>query len=154
MIRREFDIGEGDAYNRALVDRAERRLKNLNYFKTVKITNEPGSAPDRVVLNVDVEEHPDRRVLDRGRLFDRRAAGWPSSASPSATCSARANMRDSRCSTANTPAASSCRSPSPYFLGNRLGVGIDLYAKQTLATNYISYNSQTLGMAHRAPGLH
>jgi outer membrane protein insertion porin family len=58
VIRREFDLGEGDAYNRALIDRAERRLKNLNYFKTVKITNEPGSAPDRVVINVDVEEQP------------------------------------------------------------------------------------------------
>src|SRR5436853_6961306 len=56
VIRREFDLAEGDAYNRALIDRAERRLKNLNYFKTVKITNEPGSAPDRVVVNVDVEE--------------------------------------------------------------------------------------------------
>ena len=56
VIRREFDIGEGDAYNRALIDRAERRLKNLDYFKTVKITNEPGSAPDRVIVNVDVEE--------------------------------------------------------------------------------------------------
>ena len=51
VIRREFDISEGDAYNRALVDRAERRLKNLGFFKTVKITNEPGSAPDRVVIN-------------------------------------------------------------------------------------------------------
>ena len=56
VIRREFDISEGDPYNRALIDRAERRLKNLNYFKTVKITNEPGSAPDRVVINVDVVE--------------------------------------------------------------------------------------------------
>ncbi len=56
VIRREFDIGEGDAYNRALIDRAERRLKNLNFFKSVKITNEPGSAPDRVVVNVEVEE--------------------------------------------------------------------------------------------------
>src|SRR6185437_13310083 len=58
VIRREFDLGEGDAYNRALIDRAERRLKNLGFFKTVKITNEPGSAPDRVVVNVDVEEQP------------------------------------------------------------------------------------------------
>src|SRR5215467_8275855 len=54
VIRREFDIVEGDAYNHALVDRAERRLKNLGYFKSVKITSEPGSAPDRVVVNVDV----------------------------------------------------------------------------------------------------
>src|ERR1700759_3956573 len=40
VIRREFDISEGDAYNRARVDRAERRLKNLDFFKTVKITAE------------------------------------------------------------------------------------------------------------------
>ncbi len=37
VIRREFDFGEGDAYNRALVDRAERHLKALGYFKSVKI---------------------------------------------------------------------------------------------------------------------
>src|SRR6185369_11836709 len=56
VVRREFDIVEGDPYNRALVDRAERRLKNLGYFKVVKITTEPGSAPDRVIINVEVEE--------------------------------------------------------------------------------------------------
>ena len=56
VIRREFDIAEGDAYNKTLIDRAERRLKNLNYFKTVKITRKPGSAPDRVVLDVEVAE--------------------------------------------------------------------------------------------------
>src|SRR5262249_2542349 len=43
VIRREFDFAEGDAYNKSLIDRAERRLKNLNYFKTVKITAKPGS---------------------------------------------------------------------------------------------------------------
>src|SRR5262245_61095009 len=56
VIRREFDLAEGDAYNRALVNRAERRLKNLAYFKSVKISTEPGSSPDRIILNVDVEE--------------------------------------------------------------------------------------------------
>src|SRR5262249_31311063 len=56
VIRREFDIAEGDAFNKVLLDRAERRLKNLGYFKSVKITKEPGSAPDRVVVNIDVEE--------------------------------------------------------------------------------------------------
>src|SRR5882757_3883623 len=56
VIRREFDLSEGDAYNRALVDRAERRLKNLDFFKSVKITSEPGSSSDRVILIVDLEE--------------------------------------------------------------------------------------------------
>ena len=61
VIRREFDISEGDAYNRALVDRAERRLKNLDFFKTVKITTEPGSL---VILT----------VLKKFRFFSRRSA--------------------------------------------------------------------------------
>ena len=56
VIRREFDISEGDAYNRALVDRAERRLKNLDFFKSVKITTEPGSSSDRVIVVVALEE--------------------------------------------------------------------------------------------------
>src|SRR3954449_9345728 len=56
VIRREFDLSEGDAYNRALVDRAERRLKNLDFFKSVKIVAEPGSSSDRVILVVDLEE--------------------------------------------------------------------------------------------------
>lgn len=56
VIRREFDVSEGDPYNRVLTDRAERRLRNLGYFKTVSITTEPGSAPDRVIINVNVED--------------------------------------------------------------------------------------------------
>jgi outer membrane protein insertion porin family len=56
VIRREFDLAEGDAYSKILIDRAERRLRNLRYFKTIKIGQEPGSAPDRIVINVDVEE--------------------------------------------------------------------------------------------------
>src|SRR5207244_7131383 len=56
VVRIELDLCEVDAYNRALVDRAERRLKNLDYFKSVKITAEPGSSSDRVILVVDLEE--------------------------------------------------------------------------------------------------
>ena len=56
VIRREFDLVEGDAYNRALIERGERRLKQLGYFKTVKISEKRGSAPDRVVIDVALEE--------------------------------------------------------------------------------------------------
>ena len=72
VIRREFDISEGDAYNRALVDRAERRLKNLDFFKSVKITTEPGSSSDRVILNRRSRGEIHRRLLGIGRLFDHR----------------------------------------------------------------------------------
>jgi outer membrane protein insertion porin family len=56
VIRREFDVAEGDPYNRALINRAERRLRNLGFFKEVRVGAEPGSSPDRVIINVQVEE--------------------------------------------------------------------------------------------------
>src|SRR4051812_2167631 len=149
VIRREFDIGEGDAYNRALVDRAERRLKNLNYFKNVKITNEPGSAPDRVVLNVDVEEVPTGEFSVSGGYST--ASGWMAELS----VSERNLLGQGQYARFAVQYGQYARGfelsfAEPFFLGNRLGVGLDLYAKQTLATNYISYNSQTIGMATRA----
>ncbi len=58
VIRRVFEISEGDAFNRVLIDKAERRLKGLGYFKTVRITSEQGSAGDLVLVNVFVEEQP------------------------------------------------------------------------------------------------
>ncbi len=58
VIRREFSLAEGDAYNRLLVEAARRRLRSLGYFKNVEIETEPGSSPDRVVLVVKVQEQP------------------------------------------------------------------------------------------------
>jgi outer membrane protein insertion porin family len=56
VIRREFRVAEGDAYNKIMVDQARQRLIALGFFKDVKVNKEPGSAPDRVILNVAVEE--------------------------------------------------------------------------------------------------
>lgn len=58
VIRREFRLAEGDAYNRLLVEAARKRLRALGFFKTVDIDTDPGSAPDRVVLTVKVQEQP------------------------------------------------------------------------------------------------
>ena len=58
VIRREFRLAEGDAYNRILVDAAKRRLRALQFFKSVKINTQPGTAPDRVILVVEVVEQP------------------------------------------------------------------------------------------------
>lgn len=56
VIRREFRLAEGDAYNPLLVDRAKKRLQGLGIFKTAEVKRRPGSSPDRVVLDVEVEE--------------------------------------------------------------------------------------------------
>ncbi len=56
VIRREFRIAESDAYNKTMVERGRLRLLKLGFFKDVKIAKEKGSAPDRTVLKVAVEE--------------------------------------------------------------------------------------------------
>ena len=57
VIRREFRVAEGDAYNKVMVDQARQRLMGLGFFKDVKVNKEPGSAGDRVILNVDVKSN-------------------------------------------------------------------------------------------------
>ena len=111
VIRREFDLSEGDAYNRALVDRAERRLKNLDFFKTVKITTEPGSSGDRVILVVDLEEKSTGDFSVSGG-YSTTDGALVKSASPSVTFSVAACSPRHRCSTASMPAATRCRSSS------------------------------------------
>ena len=58
VIRRQLIVAEGDAYNRALVDRSKLSVRSLGFFKDVDITNVPGSAPDRTNLLVKVTEQP------------------------------------------------------------------------------------------------
>jgi len=144
VIRREFDLGEGDAYNRALIDRAERRLKNLNFFKTVKITNEPGSAPDRVVINVDVEEQSTGEFSIAGgystsdgfiaeaSVADRNLMGRGQYAKASVTYGQYTRGVD-------------LSFVEPYLLGYRMAGGIDLFWKENQATSYVSYNTKTIG---------
>ena len=148
VIRREFDIGEGDAYNRALIDRAERRLKNLNFFKTVKITNEPGSAPDRVVINVDVEEKSTGEFSISGGYST--ADGFISEVSVAErNLMGRGQFAKISVSYGQYARGFDFTFVEPYLLGYRMSGGIDLYAKQNLATSYVSYDTQSLGVTLR-----
>lgn len=56
VIRREFVLVEGDPFNPAKVRRSRQRVQNLGFFETVEVTNEPGSAPDKTVVKVRVQE--------------------------------------------------------------------------------------------------
>ena len=56
VIRREFRLVEGDPFNTTRMQRSKERIQNLGFFKKVDVTNVPGSAPDRTVIVVDVEE--------------------------------------------------------------------------------------------------
>ena len=144
VIRREFDIAEGDAYNKTLIDHAERRLKNLNYFKTVKIARQPGSVSDRVVLDVEVVEQSTGDfsiaggysttdgLLAEVKVGDRNFLGSGKAVSASVTYGQYARGIDLSAS-------------EPYFLGSRVSVGIELYGRQNQASPYQSYGSDIYG---------
>ncbi|UPK31981.1 outer membrane protein assembly factor BamA [Bradyrhizobium sp. 186] len=148
VIRREFDISEGDAYNRALVDRAERRLKNLDYFKTVKITTEPGSSSDRVVLIVDLEEK------STGDFSVSGGYSTTDGALAEVSISERNLLGRGLFAKASVTYGQYARGYSlsfvePYLLDYRVALGLDLYQRQQLSNSYISYGTKTLGFSPR-----
>ena len=144
VILREFDIAEGDAYNKGLIDRAERRLKNLNYFKTVKIATKPGSVPDRVILDVEVVEREtgDFNIAGGYSTVD----GWL----------AEVRLGDSSFMGTGVAVKSTFTygqytrgvdlgATDPYFFGDHGSAGVDIFAKQTVPNSYVSYGTENYG---------
>ena len=59
VIRREFRLNEGDAFNALKVKRSQDRIQSLGFFQEkFEVKQSEGSAPDRVVLTANVEEKP------------------------------------------------------------------------------------------------
>jgi outer membrane protein insertion porin family len=148
VIRREFDISEGDAYNRALVDRAERRLKNLDFFKSVKITTEPGSSSDRVILNVELEEKSTGDFSVSG--------GYSTTDGPLAevSVSERNLLGRGLYGKVSVTYGEFARGVSlsfvePYLLDYRVALGLDAYFREQLPNTYISYETRTIGFSPR-----
>jgi outer membrane protein insertion porin family len=144
VIRREFQIAEGDAYNRVLMDRAERRLKNLNFFKTVKITNEPGSAPDRIVINVDLEEQSTGEFSIAGGFST--AEGFLAEVSVAErNLLGRGQYAKAAVQYGQYSRGFELSFAEPYFLEQRVLAGIDIFAKQTQQSDHQSYENRTVG---------
>jgi outer membrane protein insertion porin family len=145
VIRREFDISEGDAYNKTLVDRAERRLKNLNYFKTVKITTRPGSTSDRVVLDVEAVDQSTGDfnisggysttdgILGEVKVGERNFYGTGNTVQAAVSYGQYARSIDLSAS-------------EPYFLGTRVAAGVELFGRQAFTSPYASYGNDTYGV--------
>ncbi|RXG96181.1 outer membrane protein assembly factor BamA [Bradyrhizobium zhanjiangense] len=148
VIRREFDLSEGDAYNRALVDRAERRLKNLDFFKSVKIVTEPGSSSDRVILIVDMEEK------STGDFSISGGYSTTDGALAEVSVSERNLLGKGLYAKASVSYGQYSRGISlsfvePYLLDYRLALGFDTYWRQQLSNSYTSYGVTTLGFSPR-----
>jgi len=149
VIRREMSVVEGDAYNRALVDRSKRQIRALGYFKEVDIQEIPGSAPDRTALQVKVEEQPtgelsfsagyssvDQLVLDLG-ISQRNFRG-------------RGQDVRARVSVGSLRQQLDFSFTEPRFLNRDVAAGIDLYGYRYDLSDYSAYKTTTYGVTFRA----
>jgi outer membrane protein insertion porin family len=148
VIRREFDISEGDAYNRALVDRAERRLKNLDFFKSVKITTEPGSSSDRVILVVDLEEKSTGDFSVSGGYSTTDGALGEVSISER-NFLGRGLFAKAAVTYGQYARGLSLSFVEPYLLDYRVALGLDAFYREQLANSFISYGTKTIGFSPR-----
>ncbi len=144
VIRRELDFAEGDAYNRVLTDRAERRLNGLGFFKKVRFSNEPGSSPDRVVVNIDVEDQPTGSFSVAGGYSTQDGIIGEVSVSESNFLGRGQYVR-----LAGTGGQYSrgvdFSFTEPYFLGYRLAAGFDAFYKYSDLTRYSRYETTVYG---------
>jgi outer membrane protein insertion porin family len=56
VIRREFRVAEGDAFNAALIRKSRQRITDLDYFNDVTITSQPGTTPDKTLVTTTISE--------------------------------------------------------------------------------------------------
>jgi outer membrane protein insertion porin family len=133
VIRREFRLVEGDAFNTNKMTRSKDRIKNLGFFKKVEVNNSAGSAPDRTVITVEVEEQ------STGELS--LGLGFSTSDGPLADVSIRERNFLGRGQDLRIGTVVSFRSQQvdlsftePYFLDKNIAAGIDIFEVKTSPT--------------------
>ena len=143
VIRREFRLVEGDAFNRVMVDRSRTRIRSLGFFKDVDVKNAPGGQPDRTDLTVTVTEQ------STGSL--QLGLGYSSTQSLTGEFSYTELNLFGRGQYLKASASASYISKlyqfsftEPYFLDRPLAAGFDLYDEQT-EYRQATYASDTLG---------
>ncbi|WP_229743973.1 outer membrane protein assembly factor BamA [Aliidongia dinghuensis] len=148
VIRREFQLAEGDAFNTSKVKKSEQNLKNLGFFKKVDVTNAQGSAPDKTVITVNVEEQSTgdltigtgfsttEGLLGNFGIHERNLLGRGQDLRLSGTISQYNNLLD-------------LSFTEPYFLGRPLAAGFDIFRINQNNQRLQNYDEYSLGTTVR-----
>ena len=148
VIRREFRLVEGDAFNAARLRRSQQRIRNLGFFKKVDVATDPGSAPDKTVINVNVEEQ------STGEFSI--GVGFSTTDGPLADVSIRERNLLGRGQDLRLGATVAQRViqldfsfTQPYFLDRNMTAGIDLFALKRNQQTESQFDQETVGGALR-----
>jgi len=140
VIRREFRLSEGDAFNRVLADRSRTRIRALGFFRDVTITEDPGAAPDRTVLTVSVTEQPTGE-LALGAGYSSQQGLLLDFSYTERNLFGRGQFLRASVSIGTYQKDYDFRFTEPYFLGRPLAAGFLLYKVITDFTDQIGYIS-------------
>ncbi len=144
VIRRQFDMAEGDPFTPTQQRRSKQALEDLGYFSTVNVETAPGSSADKVVVNAALAEKPtgeltlgggystDAGILGNAGIRQKNLVGSGIDASLQGTLAQYENQVDFSLT-------------DPYFLGRNLVAGIDLFSIQTDNLNISDYYETRLG---------
>jgi len=144
VVRREVRLVEGDAFNSAKLRRSRERIDNLGFFEKVNIKNVAGSAPDRSVVQIEVEEKSTGELsfgvgfsttqgpLAQVGVVERNLLGKGQSLSANLTVSGRQSEVD-------------LGFTEPYFLERDLAAGFDLFRRTKNRTSESSFRERSLG---------
>lgn len=142
VIRREFRLHEGDAFNTFQVRRSQDRINSLGFFQdNLEVQQKPGSAPDRIVLETNVEEK------STGEL--QLSAGFSSLerfilAASITQRNFRGMGQELRTSVNYSSYSKSVQVgfTEPYFMDKNIAVGADIFRQDLNAFNYNFDNSR------------
>lgn len=145
VIRREFRLVEGDAFNSAKLRRSRQRIRDLNFFEKAEVTNVPSeTAPDRTVIKVNVQEK------STGELT--LGVGYSTMVGPMIEAALRERNLLGRGQDVRLAGMLGTKRTQidfsftePYFLEREIAAGFDLFAMERKLQEQSSYNSTTEG---------
>ncbi|MGB0682814.1 MAG: outer membrane protein assembly factor BamA [Magnetovibrionaceae bacterium] len=149
VIRREFRLVEGDAFNAAKLRRSRQRVQNLNFFQKVEVEQLPGSAPDKTVINVEVEEKS-TGSLNLGVGFSTTAGGLIEIGLRETNLLGRGQDIAIQAQLAQKENQIDLSFTEPYFLDREIAAGFDIFHSETDLQDSSSIDVEQTGGTLRA----
>jgi outer membrane protein insertion porin family len=149
VVRREFRLVEGDAFNSAKIRRSRQSIRNLGLFETVAVTTEQGDQPDQSVITVAVMEKSTGELsfgagvstqdglLGNISIRERNLLGRGQDLRLGLTFSSRRQEID-------------LSFTEPYFLDRDIAAGFDVFRKSVDFQDESSFDQETVGASLRA----
>ena len=149
VIRREFELVEGDAFNATKLRRSRQRIDDLDFFSKVDVNTVQGSAPDRTVVEIDVEEKSTGE-LSIGAGFSTTDGALGDIGIRETNLGGRGQELRLGTTLAQSRQSLDLGFTEPYFLDRELAAGFDIFHVTRDRQDQSGYDSRETGFQLRA----